>query len=104
MNQRRSGLAVQSVARPWWHEASTRAACKPAEDVKSPCNAAMGSVLAVGLAFSPLDEVLALEGGGLTPHAKARLVRLGTWMPFRQAADLLADLTGAEGAGRADPA
>ena len=50
----------------------------------------------MGLAFSPLDEVLALEGEGLTPHAQEGLVRLGAWMPFRQAAGLLADLTGVQ--------
>lgn len=50
----------------------------------------------MGPGFSPLDEALALEGGSLTPHAQEGLVRLGAWMPFRQAADLLADLTGVQ--------
>jgi hypothetical protein len=50
----------------------------------------------VGPGFFPLDEVVALEGEGLTPHAQVRLVRLGAWMPFHQAADLLAELTGVQ--------
>ncbi len=50
----------------------------------------------MGPGFSPLDEALALEGESLTPHAREGLIRLGAWMPFRQAAELLADLTGVQ--------
>jgi hypothetical protein len=45
--------------------------------------------------FSPLDEELGLIAGGLTPRLDESLQRLGAWMPFRRAAQLLADLTGA---------
>ena len=43
--------------------------------------------------FSPLDEELALgEGGGsLSPRLHEWLVRLSAWVPFEQAAALLAD-------------
>ena len=44
-------------------------------------------------AFSPLDEQLALLPGKLTPQVQGWLVRLGAWLPFARAADLLADLT-----------
>ncbi len=43
--------------------------------------------------FFPLDEQLALLPGRLTPRLQEWLVRLGTWMPFAQAADLLAEFT-----------
>jgi hypothetical protein len=41
--------------------------------------------------FSPLDEELELLPGSLTPSLGEQLVRLGTWMPFGQAAKLLGD-------------
>ncbi len=47
----------------------------------------------VAQAFFPLDEQLALLPGQLTPRLHEWLVRLGTWMPFAQAADLLAEFT-----------
>ena len=47
----------------------------------------------MGLAFFPLDEQLALLPGKLTPQLHGWLVRLGAWLPFQRAADLLADLT-----------
>lgn len=56
----------------------------------------MGSARSVERAFSPLDEELALLPGSLTPSLQEGLVRLGAWLPFEQAAQLLADLTGAK--------
>jgi hypothetical protein len=56
----------------------------------------MGSARSAGRAFSPLDEELALLAGSLTPSLQEGLVRLGAWLPFEQAAKLLADLTGAK--------
>jgi hypothetical protein len=47
----------------------------------------------VGPAFFPLDEQLALLPGKLTPQVQGWLVRLGAWLPFGRASDLLADLT-----------
>jgi hypothetical protein len=48
----------------------------------------------VGRAFSPLDEELGLGSGSLSPQAQEWLVRLGAWMPFKQAAQMLGALTG----------
>jgi hypothetical protein len=42
--------------------------------------------------FFPLDEELALLPGSLTPYVHESLVRMGTWMPFKFAAELLEDL------------
>lgn len=53
----------------------------------------MASVPAVAPGFFPLDEQLALLPGHLTPRLHEGLVRLGTWMPFAQAADLFATFT-----------
>ena len=39
--------------------------------------------------FFPLDEELGLVPGVLTPRLHERLVRLGTWLPFRPAARML---------------
>jgi hypothetical protein len=47
----------------------------------------------VGQAFFPLDEQLGLLPGKLTPQLHGWLVRLGAWLPFQRAADLLTDLT-----------
>jgi hypothetical protein len=47
----------------------------------------------VAPAFSPLDEQLALLPGKLTPQLHGWLVRLGAWLPFARAVDLLTDLT-----------
>jgi hypothetical protein len=41
--------------------------------------------------FSPLDEELELLPGSLTPTLVEGLTRLGTWMPFEQAAKLVGD-------------
>lgn len=46
--------------------------------------------------FFPLDEELALLPGQLTPQLQQSVVRLGTWMPFAQAAEALAFFTGAQ--------
>jgi hypothetical protein len=51
----------------------------------------MGCVQPVGLGFFPLDEELQLLPGSLTPTLHENLVRLGAWMPFEQAGQLLAD-------------
>ncbi len=48
----------------------------------------------VGKAFFPLDEQLGLGSAGLSPRGEETLVRLCIWMPFEQAAELLADLVG----------
>lgn len=47
-------------------------------------------------AFFPLDDELELLSGALTPSMAEALTRLGTWMPFEQAAKLLKDLLGVE--------
>jgi len=44
--------------------------------------------------FFPLDEELELLAGSLTPHGHEGLVRLGSWMPFGQAARMLEDFLG----------
>jgi len=48
----------------------------------------------VGWGFFPLDEELGLVPGRFTPRLQESLARLGTWMPFRHAADELAFFTG----------
>jgi hypothetical protein len=53
----------------------------------------MESVLPAEPGFSPLDEELGLGAGHWTPLVEEWCVRLGTWMPFAQAAALLGDLT-----------
>lgn len=54
----------------------------------------MEPVQLAGWGFFPLDEQLELAGGSLTPTAEEHLVRLGTWMPFERAAQMLHALTG----------
>jgi len=49
----------------------------------------MGPVQSAELDFFPLDEELELLPGGLTPQLHEWLVRLGTWMPFEQAAEIV---------------
>jgi hypothetical protein len=44
--------------------------------------------------FSPLDEELALLPGQLTPRLQERVVRLGAWLPCRQATEALTFFTG----------
>lgn len=44
--------------------------------------------------FFPLDERLRLLPGGLTPHVHECLVRLGAWMPFGQAAQMMEEMLG----------
>lgn len=46
--------------------------------------------------FSPLDEELGLLPVQVTPILYENLVRLGTWMPFEEAAEMLKVFTGAE--------
>jgi hypothetical protein len=48
----------------------------------------------VGRGFFPLDEELELLAGRLTPGGEENLVRLASWMPFEQAAELMGDLQG----------
>jgi len=43
--------------------------------------------------FFPLDEELELLPGGLSPWLYENLTRLGTWMPFPRAAEMLAAFT-----------
>ena len=47
----------------------------------------------MGRVFSPLDEELALLPGALTPGLQEGLVRLGAWLPFAKAAEMLAYFT-----------
>ena len=56
----------------------------------------MASVPPAAQAFFPLDEQLALLPGQLTPQLHEGLVRLATWMPFAQAAEVLALFTGVQ--------
>jgi hypothetical protein len=44
--------------------------------------------------FFPLDEELALLPGTLAPRQQGHLVHLSSWMPFRHASRVLADLLG----------
>ena len=53
----------------------------------------MRLVRPAGSVFSPLDEGLDLLPGELTPSLVESLVRLGTWLPFRPAAWMLAHFT-----------
>jgi hypothetical protein len=50
----------------------------------------------VGWAFFPLDEQLGLLSSGVTPRAEELLVRLGTWMSFEHARELLSELLGVQ--------
>jgi len=52
----------------------------------------MRSVQNVGQAFFPLDEQLELLPGQLTPFLHECLVRLGSWMPFEQAAQFMNEM------------
>lgn len=54
----------------------------------------MGFAWHVDKGFFPLDEVLELLPGCLTPHGHECLVRLSAWMPFEKAAELLEDMLG----------
>lgn len=51
----------------------------------------MASVPRAEAGFFPLDEELGLLPGSLTPALQEALVRLGAWMPFEKAAQLLTD-------------
>jgi hypothetical protein len=50
----------------------------------------------VGQDFFPLDEELGLLPGSLSPQFQDHLSRLAAWMPFDQAAEMLAALTGVQ--------
>lgn len=54
----------------------------------------MSSAPTVARAFFPLDERLGLLPGGLAPHMQEMMVRLGSWMPFEPAVQLLEAFTG----------
>jgi len=56
----------------------------------------MAPAPSVGWAFFPLDEQLGLLSSGVTPRAEELLVRLGTWMSFDHARELLSDLLGVQ--------
>lgn len=47
-----------------------------------------------GRVFFPLDDELALLPGTLAPRQQGHLVHLSSWMPFRHASRVLADLLG----------
>jgi hypothetical protein len=49
----------------------------------------MGSAPPAGRGFFPLDKELGLEPGSLTPGLVEEMVRLGSWMPFAEAAKLI---------------
>jgi hypothetical protein len=53
----------------------------------------MRAVRPAGPVFFPLDEELGLLPGELTPSLWESVVRLGTWLPFRPAAQMLAYFT-----------
>jgi hypothetical protein len=53
----------------------------------------MRAVRPAGPVFFPLDEELELLPGDLTPSLVESLVRLGTWLPFKPAAHMLAYFT-----------
>jgi len=53
----------------------------------------MAPARAVAPGFSPLDDELGLLPGRLTPHLLELLVRLGAWVPFAPAAELLTAFT-----------
>jgi len=50
----------------------------------------------VGSGFFPLDEELGLLPGSLSPQYQEHLSRLAVWMPFEQAAQMLAALCGVQ--------
>jgi hypothetical protein len=56
----------------------------------------MRSARPVRLGFFPLDEELGLLPGQLSPRRQESAVRLGTWMPFAQAAEALRLFTGVQ--------
>lgn len=56
----------------------------------------MGRARNVGRVFFPLDEELALLPGRLAPRQQSHLVQLASWMPFRNARQVLADLLGVQ--------
>jgi len=56
----------------------------------------MGCAQPAKAGFSPLDEELGLLPGQVTPILYENLVRLGAWMPFREATEMLKVFTGAE--------
>ena len=53
----------------------------------------MGFAPTAGAGLFPLDEELQLLPGSLSPWLHECLVRLGAWMPFEKAADLLEAFT-----------
>lgn len=55
----------------------------------------MLNALNAGWGFFPLDEELELLPGNLTPHSHESLVRLGGWMPYEKAAQIMMSLMGA---------
>lgn len=54
----------------------------------------MAFVQCVVKGFFPLDKALELLPGMLTPHGHECLVRLGGWVPFKKAAEMLEDFMG----------
>ncbi len=54
----------------------------------------MAPARTVGQAFFPLDEQLGLLGGGVTPRGEEVLVRLSSWMPFKDAGKMLQEVLG----------
>src|SRR5260370_11634305 len=56
-----------------------------------------------GRLFSRLYEELGLVSGGMTPRAEETLVRLGSWMPFEPAREVLEDLLGGQGSQSTPP-
>ena len=56
----------------------------------------MENARSVKRGFSPLDRELGLLNGELTPQLQQSVARLGTWMPFRRAAEEIKHFTGTE--------
>src|SRR5260370_30162202 len=85
------------VARRSSRAAPRPAISRPRPARRSPSPGATAPAPPAGRGFFPLDEELGLLPGSLTPRLHEQLVRLGSWMEFRPAAQLLEALTGARG-------
>src|SRR3990172_2427770 len=56
----------------------------------------MAGVLPAERVFSPLDEELELVASNLTPSLVESMVRLGSWMAFARASEMLEHFTGVD--------
>src|SRR3954468_7040718 len=92
--RRASDPTSRPAIRPKRRAVCPPATCKPTAGRNWPCRVATAPARPVGAGFSPLDEELGLLPGSLTPHLLELLVRLGAWLPFAPAAELLVAFTG----------